>query len=47
MLTVVVETPKNLNGKQKELLRELESISQDKNNAQKKGFFDKMKEKFK
>ncbi|PWL54742.1 MAG: molecular chaperone DnaJ [Clostridiales bacterium] len=47
LLTVVVETPKNLNGKQKELLRELESISQDKNNAQKKGFFDKMKEKFK
>ena len=47
LLTVVVETPRNLNGKQKELLRELESISHDKNNVQKKGFFDKMKEKFK
>ena len=46
LLTVVVETPRSLSGKQKELLREFESLSQDKNNVQKKGFFDKVRAKF-
>lgn len=46
LLTVVVETPRSLSGKQKELLREFESLSQDKNNIQRKGFFDKVRAKF-
>ncbi|MBR5519548.1 MAG: molecular chaperone DnaJ, partial [Clostridia bacterium] len=47
LLTIEVETPKNLNSKQKELLRELENLSQDKNNAHKKSFWDKVKSKIK
>lgn len=45
VLTVVVETPKNLSAKQKELLRELEKISNEKNNEKRKSFFDKLKGK--
>ena len=47
LLTIEVETPKNLSSKQKELLRELENLSQDKNNAHKKSFWDKVKAKIK
>lgn len=43
----VVEVPKNLSSKQKELLREFAETCSDKNNAQKKGFFDKLRETFK
>ncbi len=43
----VVEVPKNLSSKQKELLKEFAATCNDKNNAQKKGFFDKLKETFK
>lgn len=49
-ITVVVETPKNLNEEQKELLRKLEESlggkksSPQKGNSKKKGFFDKMKD---
>ncbi len=43
----VVEVPKNLSSKQKELLKEFAETCSDKNNAQKKGFFDKLKETFK
>ena len=39
-----VETPVNLSKKQKELLREFESIGGDKTNPQSAGFFDKVKE---
>ncbi len=46
LLTVVVETPRGLNSKQKELLRNFESTLQDKNSAQKKSFLDKVREKF-
>ena len=45
VLTITVETPRSLSAKQKELLRELESTSQDKNNAQKKSFWDKVRRK--
>jgi len=47
LLTVIVETPKNLSSKQKELLRSLEKMSDDKNNEKRKNFFDKAKEKLK
>ncbi len=46
---VVVETPVNLTARQKELLEEFESISQDdegKHNPRAKGWFDKVKEFF-
>ena len=47
LLTVIVETPKNLNSKQKELLKELGKITDERNNAKGKSFFEKMKELFK
>ena len=47
LLTVIVETPKNLNSKQKELLKELGKITDERNNAKGKSFFEKMKEIFK
>lgn len=46
LLTVIVETPKNLNSKQKELLRELGKITDERNNAKGKSFFEKMKNLF-
>ena len=44
---VEVETPKNLSQKQKELLREFEGITEEKNYKKRKGFIDTMKEIFK
>ncbi|MBR6740259.1 MAG: molecular chaperone DnaJ [Clostridia bacterium] len=46
-LTVTVETPKNLSSRQKDLLRELEKISDGKkNNSARESFFEKVKKKF-
>lgn len=44
---VVVEVPKNLSSKQKDLLKEFAETCGDKNNSEKKSFFDKLKETFK
>lgn len=44
---VVVEVPKNLNAKQKELLKAFSDSCGEKNNLQKKNFFDKVRETFK
>ncbi len=44
---VIVEVPKNLNSKQKELLKAFADSCGEKNNIQKKNFFDKVKETFK
>lgn len=46
-VTVTVEVPKGLNKKQKELLKEFEKTTTDKNYQKKKGFFNKNKEFFK
>ena len=43
---VIVEVPKNLNAKQKELLKAFADSCGEKNNVQKKNFFDKMKDLF-
>lgn len=43
---VSVEVPKHLDAKQKELLKEFEAISGDRNYEKRKGFFDKLKEVF-
>ncbi len=43
---VVVETPVNLSAKQKELLREFESLNQQNNNPKAQSFMDKVKEFF-
>lgn len=43
---VTVEVPKNLSKKQKELLKELESASEDKNYQKQKSFFGKLKDMF-
>jgi molecular chaperone DnaJ len=43
---VVVEVPKNLSDKQKELLRKLDEISNDKNYQKRKGFFNTIKDLF-
>lgn len=44
---VNVEVPKNLSNEQKEMLRKFAQTCSDKNNAQKKSFFDKLKETIK
>ncbi len=44
---VVVDVPKNLSAKQKEMLREFASTCGDKNNLQKEGFAEKMRKMFK
>ena len=44
---VKVLTPKNLNARQKELLKEFAEISGDKVNPEKKSFVDKLKKLFK
>ena len=44
---VNIEVPKNLSHRQKELLREFESSTTDENQAQRKGFWDKVKDAFK
>ena len=41
IITVLVETPKNLNGEQKKLLRQFSESLGEKNNARKKGVFDR------
>lgn len=43
-VTVEVEVPKNLSQKQKEALRDFETISEGKNYKRQKSFFDKMKD---
>ena len=43
---VVIEVPKNLSGKQKELIRELDAATNDKNYQKRKGFMDKLKDLF-
>ncbi|MBQ2967574.1 MAG: molecular chaperone DnaJ [Clostridia bacterium] len=45
--TVVIEVPRNLSGKQKDLLKEFASLDKDENFANKKSFMDKVKELFK
>lgn len=43
---VNVEVPKNISHKQKELLKEFDSLSSDKNYEKRRGFFDKLKSFF-
>ncbi len=44
---VNVEVPTNLNNKQKDMLRDFENTTGDKNYAKRKSFFDKIKDAFK
>ena len=44
---VSIEVPTNLTGKQKDMLREFEASTGDKNYAKRKSFFDKIKDAFK
>ncbi len=44
---VTIEVPTNLSGKQKDMLKEFESSTSDKNYAKRKSFFDKIKDAFK
>ena len=46
-MIVEVEIPKNLNSKQKGILKEFDGETEDKNYKKQKGFFDKMKDIFK
>ena len=43
---VVVEVPKNLSQKQKDVLKEFEDTSEEKNYTKRKTFFDKIKAMF-
>ena len=43
---VVIEVPKNLNSKQKELIRQFDTAIGDKNYQKRKGFMDKLKDIF-
>jgi molecular chaperone DnaJ len=43
-LQISVETPVNLNKKQKELLEEFQNISEEKNNPVSDGFFKKLRD---
>ena len=43
---ITVEVPKNLNSKQKEIIKQFESATGDKNYAQRRNFFDKFKKMF-
>ena len=43
---VTVEVPMNLNGKQKELIKQLDGATGDKNYAKRRNFFDKIKKMF-
>ena len=43
---MTVEVPKNLNKRQKELLSEFDSASDDKNYQKRKSFFSKLKDLF-
>ncbi len=44
---VTIEVPTNLSGKQKDMLKEFESSTTDRNYAKRKSFFDKIKDAFK
>ena len=44
---VTIEVPTNLSGKQKDMLRDFDSTTGDKNYAKRKNFFDKIKDAFK
>lgn len=41
---VTIEVPKNLSAKQKDLLKQFEGASSEKNYEKRKGFFDKLKD---
>ena len=43
---ITVEVPRNLSQKQKDVLREFDSIAEEKNYTKRKSFFDKIKELF-
>ena len=43
---VVIEVPKNLSQKQKDILLEFDNFAEDKNYAKRKNFFDKIKDMF-
>ena len=43
---ITVEVPRNLSQKQKDVLREFDSIAEEKNYTKRKSFFDKLKELF-
>ena len=43
---VVIEVPKNLNGKQKDMIRQFDAALSDKNYQKRKGFMDKIKDIF-
>ena len=43
---VTIEVPKNLNAKQKNLIKEFENVTNEKNYAQRNIFFDKIKRMF-
>lgn len=43
---VAIEIPKNLSAKQKDLLKEFDALSVEKNYQKRKGFFDKLKDMF-
>ena len=45
-IQIAIETPTNLNKRQRELLEEFEKISSKENNPQSNGFFARMKEFF-
>ncbi len=47
VFVVAVEVPKHLDAKQKDLLKEFEAISGDRNYEKRRSFFDKLKEGFK
>jgi molecular chaperone DnaJ len=46
IFTVVVEVPKNLSSKQKELLKQFDETLDSKNSAKKTSFFEKVKKAF-
>ena len=43
---VVIEVPKNLSQKQKDILQEFDNSAEDKNYTKRKNFFDKIKDMF-
>ncbi|HCA05311.1 MAG TPA: molecular chaperone DnaJ, partial [Ruminococcaceae bacterium] len=43
---VVVEIPKSLNNKQKDMIRQFENSTTEKNYAKRRSFFDKLKKMF-
>jgi len=43
---VTIEVPKNLNAKQKNLIKEFEGVTNEKNYAQRNSFFEKIKRMF-